>query len=157
MYRMGIIAMLCPDASIDRDRCVKMALVHDMAESIVGDITPLDGIPKEEKHRRELEAMVHLTVDLLGPANPGAAAEMMDLWTEYETAKTPEAIFVKDVDKFELVLQTVEYERQHRGEKDLSQFLNVTQMVKNDYVKEWIEDVLRQREEFWKAIDAKAE
>ena len=30
-----------------------MALVHDLAESKIGDITPLDGISKEEKYRRE--------------------------------------------------------------------------------------------------------
>ena len=46
MYRMSIISMMCPDKSLDRDRCVKMALIHDMAESIVGDITPLDGVAK---------------------------------------------------------------------------------------------------------------
>ena len=30
-----------------------MALVHDMAECIVGDIVPSDPISKEEKHRQE--------------------------------------------------------------------------------------------------------
>ena len=34
-------------------RCIKMALVHDLAESIVGDITPSCGVSKDEKHRRE--------------------------------------------------------------------------------------------------------
>lgn len=34
-------------------RCVRLALVHDMAECIVGDIAPADNVPKEEKHRRE--------------------------------------------------------------------------------------------------------
>ena len=30
-----------------------MALVHDMAECIVGDLTPHDNVSKEEKHSRE--------------------------------------------------------------------------------------------------------
>ena len=34
-------------------RCIKMALVHDLAECIVGDIAPSDGVSKEDKHRRE--------------------------------------------------------------------------------------------------------
>ena len=47
MYRMGIITMLCPpEVDMNRDRCVKMALIHDMAEALVGDITPTDGIAK---------------------------------------------------------------------------------------------------------------
>lgn len=35
-------------------RCIRMALVHDLAESIVGDITPHNGVSKDEKYRREL-------------------------------------------------------------------------------------------------------
>jgi hypothetical protein len=46
MYRMGIITMLTSDSSLNRDRCTKLALVHDMAEALVGDITPADPIPK---------------------------------------------------------------------------------------------------------------
>lgn len=34
-------------------RCIKLCLVHDMAECIVGDLTPADDVPKEEKHERE--------------------------------------------------------------------------------------------------------
>lgn len=43
---MSVIAMLCPDKALDRDRCIKMAIVHDMAEALVGDITPTDGVSK---------------------------------------------------------------------------------------------------------------
>lgn len=32
---------------------MKLALVHDLAECIVGDIAPADNISKAEKHRRE--------------------------------------------------------------------------------------------------------
>ena len=31
-----------------------MALVHDLAECLIGDITPHDGVDKAEKYRREL-------------------------------------------------------------------------------------------------------
>jgi len=46
MYRMAIITMMCPDPTVKKDRCVKMAIIHDMAEALVGDITPLDKVPK---------------------------------------------------------------------------------------------------------------
>ena len=36
-----------------RDKTIKIALVHDLAEALVGDITPHDGISKEEKHKLE--------------------------------------------------------------------------------------------------------
>ncbi|KAG5438151.1 hypothetical protein PCANB_003002 [Pneumocystis canis] len=44
IYRVSIISMLCTISSINRDKCIKMALIHDMAESLVGDITPFDKI-----------------------------------------------------------------------------------------------------------------
>ena len=34
-------------------RCIKMALVHDLGESVVGDLTPHCGVSREEKHQRE--------------------------------------------------------------------------------------------------------
>ncbi|XP_036011880.1 5'-deoxynucleotidase HDDC2 isoform X4 [Mus musculus] len=53
MYRMAVMAMVTRDDRLNKDRCIRLALVHDMAECIVGDIAPADNIPKEEKHRRE--------------------------------------------------------------------------------------------------------
>jgi putative hydrolase of HD superfamily len=55
MYRMAILAMVAPTtiaSRIDMSRCVQMALIHDMAESLVGDITPVEGVSKAEKSLR---------------------------------------------------------------------------------------------------------
>ncbi|KAG0531994.1 hypothetical protein BDA96_04G069500 [Sorghum bicolor] len=71
MYRMGVMALVAADLpGVDRDRCVKMAIVHDIAEAIVGDITPSDGVPKEEKSRREKEALDHMC-EVLGGGSRG--------------------------------------------------------------------------------------
>ena len=32
---------------------MKMGLIHDLGESIVGDITPVDNVSEEDKHERE--------------------------------------------------------------------------------------------------------
>ncbi|KAF8477178.1 hypothetical protein BDZ91DRAFT_688324 [Kalaharituber pfeilii] len=149
MYRMSIISMLCPDSSINRDHCVKMAIVHDMAESLVGDITPLDNVHKDEKHSRELKTMEYLTTELLAPTNPQIAAEILSLWQEYEDGATPEAIFVKDVDKFELLCQSIEYEKRYGAKKDFSEFLQVVNRIKTDYVKKWAQDLMKERKQFW--------
>lgn len=39
-----------------------MALVHDIAECIVGDLTPFCGVTKEEKHKREVVNMYILDI-----------------------------------------------------------------------------------------------
>jgi putative hydrolase of HD superfamily len=105
-FRVGLLALVLSggsDPPLDRERCVAMALVHDLAESVVGDITPYDGVSADEKHRREREAMERLAA-MLGDA------ELLRLWEEYQAAATPEARFVKDLDKLETVLQAAEYE-----------------------------------------------
>jgi hypothetical protein len=53
MYRMAIMSLLVPDSAIDLNRCCQMSLMHDIGESIVGDITPHDPVSKEEKFKRE--------------------------------------------------------------------------------------------------------
>ena len=39
-----------------------MALVHDLAESIVGDLTPSCGVSKEEKSKRERVRILGLEI-----------------------------------------------------------------------------------------------
>ncbi|KAI4344342.1 hypothetical protein L6164_011578 [Bauhinia variegata] len=122
MYRMGLMALIAQDIpGVDRDKCVKMAIVHDIAEAIVGDITPADGVLKEEKSRREQEALDHMCKVLGGGSR---AKEIADLWMEYEANSSPEAKFVKDLDKVEMILQALEYEDEQG--KDLDEFFQST-------------------------------
>ncbi|KAF7484811.1 HD domain-containing protein 2 [Marmota monax] len=106
MYRMAVMAMVTKDDHLNKDRCIRLALVHDMAECIVGDIAPADNIPKEEKHRREEEAMQQITQLL--PED--LRKELYELWEEYETQASAEAKFVKQLDQCEMILQAFEYE-----------------------------------------------
>lgn len=55
-----------------------LALVHDLAESIVGDITPYCGVSKEEKRMREMNAMQDI-VKLIAPRGQ----RLMELFEVY--------------------------------------------------------------------------
>lgn len=48
---------------------MELALVHDLAECIVGDLTPYCGVSVDEKHKREKEAMLELA-QYVGPSGP---------------------------------------------------------------------------------------
>jgi 5'-deoxynucleotidase YfbR-like HD superfamily hydrolase len=53
---MAVLAMtLDKSEGLDITRCIKMALVHDIGEAIVGDLTPRCGVSDEEKFRLESE------------------------------------------------------------------------------------------------------
>lgn len=86
---------------------MKIALAHDLAEAIVGDITPHDGVSADEKHTRERKVMTEIR-DELGDE---AGQELFELWHEYEQGKTPEAVVVKQFDKLEMLIQADEYEK----------------------------------------------
>jgi 5'-deoxynucleotidase len=104
-HRAALLALvLAPRAAppLDAARCVAMALVHDLAESLVGDITPYDGISADEKRRREEAAMRELAALAGDPS-------LLGLWREYDAGRTAEARFVKELDKLETVLQAAEY------------------------------------------------
>ncbi|KAM6571877.1 hypothetical protein CsatA_015957 [Cannabis sativa] len=111
MYRMALMALIVRDLpGVNRERCIKIAIVHDIAEAIVGDITPSDGVPKEEKRRMEQAALNEMCKILGGDLR---AAEIKELWEEYEYNSSIEANLVKDFDKVEMILQALEYEEEH--------------------------------------------
>lgn len=69
MYMASLMAWLITDPNINRDRCIKMAFVHDLAESIVGDIVPHDpNYTVNQKHELEKAAMRELGATLGNPA-----------------------------------------------------------------------------------------
>lgn len=157
MYRMSILTMLCPaslSSRLDVPRCTRMALIHDMAESLVGDITPVDGVPKSEKNRREAETMDYICNDLLGKVGGGLSGqEIRAVWQEYEDSQTLESKFVHDIDKMELLLQMMEYERAQEGRIDLGEFSWVAQKIELPEVKAWCDDLLLERKAFWAGLD----
>ncbi|KAF4302995.1 hypothetical protein GTA08_BOTSDO08667 [Botryosphaeria dothidea] len=156
MYRMSILTMLAPPSLSSRvniPHCTKMALIHDMAESLVGDITPVDPISKEEKSRRESETMDYLCNRLLGKFGGGlTGSEIRKVWQEYEDNQTLEAKYVHDIDKMELLLQMMEYERSQEGKLDVGEFTWVATKIVLPEIKEWADQVFEERRQFWKKV-----
>ena len=61
---MSLLAMkLCPE-NLDLSKILQICIVHDLPESIVGDITPYDGVSKEEKKKMESKAMREIAPNL---------------------------------------------------------------------------------------------
>ena len=98
-FRVACIAgFLAPSDELDVLKMVKMALIHDLAESVIGDLTPRSGVPKKKKALMEEEAIRQLDNQ-----------EVLLLWKEYESGRTPEARLVREMDVLERVVQANEY------------------------------------------------
>ncbi|KAG1368052.1 putative HD domain-containing protein 2 [Cocos nucifera] len=142
MYRMALMALIAGDLpGVNRERSIKIAIVHDIAEAIVGDITPSDGVPKAEKSRREQKALNEMCEILGGGLR---ADEIKELWAEYENNSSIEARLVKDFDKVEMILQALEYEMEHGKVLD-EFFLSTAGKFQTDVGKSWAAEVTLRR------------
>jgi putative hydrolase of HD superfamily len=112
--RVAYLAIILCPPEVDRAKVVQMAIIHDLAESQAGDITPLDGVTQQDKYSRENAAWTNISESL-------GDDEQQKLWQEMEEGVTNEAKFVFQLDKLEMLIQADEYERLQPG-LDLSQF-----------------------------------
>ncbi len=111
-YRVALMAMMLGDElGLDTGKLVRMALVHDLPEAVVGDITP-GQMSTEEKEKRELEAMRDLAPE----------GDLLELFKEYLAQETPEAQTLRQLDKLEMAIQAREYESVQ--DIDLSEFMD---------------------------------
>jgi putative hydrolase of HD superfamily len=161
---MTLISFLVTDSTIDKNKLMKICLVHDLAESMVGDITPHDGVSKEDK--RKLEEVTLLAIYLLrlntscrliylvknalrGIVDDLSCKEIGDeilqLWLEYEETRTYEAQLAHQLDKLEMIIQANEYEKAN-PEKHLDSFFSSTQdSFHHPEIQAWAEAVRTER------------
>ena len=104
-YTSAVIAMVLSDLQgRDTQKILKMALIHDLAESITGDLTP-DEISKENKMKIENETMFEIFLEL----PQSLSDDYAKIWEEYQEGKSKEAILVHEVDRLEMALQARKY------------------------------------------------
>lgn len=127
-WGVALLAWLaaCGRDDLDRDRLLLLGLVHDLPEALTGDVTPFDAdrdpsghIPPERfsepptftpseslrKRSSERHALEQMVADL--PDDLRNA--IVSAWQEYDEQHTPEARFVKQIDKLETLLQSRAY------------------------------------------------
>lgn len=101
---------------LDLERVLRIALLHDLAESVLTDLPrrSADLFGRAAKHAAEAQVTQQIFADM--PTGAVYAA----YWQEYDAAATPEAQIVRDADKLELVHQALRYEE--RGQRNLHEF-----------------------------------
>lgn len=109
---VAMLVMSYAPLACDIQKAYCLALVHDIAEATVGDITPFDGVSEQQKHLMELEAVRKM-------AHETNAPYLLNLYMEYVSDKTVEAQFVHDMDKLQMVMQAADYDKQERAPKEL--------------------------------------
>jgi putative hydrolase of HD superfamily len=101
-FRVAWIALVIAareGKKVDTGKIVKMALVHDIAESRAGDV---DYLSRQYVERHEDIAIA----DMLADTSVGK--EFLELWEEYEKRECLEAKIVKDADNLDVDMELVE-------------------------------------------------
>ena len=108
-FGVVVLAMILADSyfpELNFTTVVRMALIHDFGEVYAGDIIPSNHIAPTEKHKLEKDSITQILEKLPN------GSEYIALWEEFEYCNSPEAQFVRQIDKLEMALQASVYENQ---------------------------------------------
>lgn len=115
---------------------MKMAILHDLPESIVGDFVPGE-VTKKKKRAEENNAIETILQSV--PAY--LHSDYKAIWEEYLLNKTDIARLVHTVDKLEMALQAKQYVIEGYPEHLLAQFLDFPKKYMMNYEHEIISQI----------------
>ena len=124
-YSMAIMGMVISAfENYDTEKILKMILLHDLAESKIGDFTP-EQITKSEKEKIEN----HAFYDIIETLPNSIKSPYTSIWKEYQNQISVEAKIVHQIDRLEMALQAKMYEKSGSSKENTATFL---QTAKSD-------------------------
>jgi putative hydrolase of HD superfamily len=138
-FSLTMMAMIYSDIQkLDTLKVLKMSLLHDVVESITGDLTP-EQITKEEKVLLENKTFR----DIIKKLPKEFSDDFLKIWKEFQENLTAESKLVHDVDKLEMALQAKIYEK--KGFKNTKSFFNSAEkQIQNKELKEMFRQIINQ-------------
>jgi len=114
--------------NIDLQKLLMMSILHDLGESYLGDLTPvsielLGG--KESKKKLEKEAITQL-FELL---DEDRRQKLLEIYEQYINKETEEARLLHQLDKLEMLLQAVEYQKAGYPKEKFNEFWSVAESI----------------------------
>lgn len=100
---MTAIFLLSDFPELNAFKVIRMCLIHDIAESVIGDIVPDDNVNREDKYFREHLAITNIFSNLKDGQG------WISLWEDFDNELSAESLFVKDIDKLDMLLQAKMY------------------------------------------------
>ncbi len=117
MLMLALDILAKNDLQLNQLKVLKMVAYHELCEIDAMDVTPADNVPADVKFNNEYAGIQRLTKDLNLP-------ELEEIWLEFEENKTPEAQFVKALDKLDCIMQATHYSTEQNRPEVLEEFLS---------------------------------
>ena len=140
-YSTAMMSMVISDLEgLDTAKIIKMALLHDLAESVIGDITP-GKIKGELKINIENKAMIQILENL--PSN--VSQQYIVLWDDFQKNSTKEANLLHEIDKLEMAFQAKFYlDEGISKEKLRSFFKTANNEIRNKHLRDILSSIIEQ-------------
>jgi putative hydrolase of HD superfamily len=126
-FSLSVMTMVISDLEgLNTERALKMAIIHDLAESITGDIIP-NKSTRTAKKILENNAMR----SILNRLPKSLRSEYSQIWNEYVTQKSELSKLVHRLDKLEMILQAREYVSSGHSAEKLVEFTQSADPIVN--------------------------
>jgi len=134
-FRVSVMAMIIADimseeATVNIETVMRMALIHDLSEAIIGDMDrgEIDIVGENLKLEFESKALEKILENL-----PKALQESYGkIWKEYVAGMTRESKIVKAADKLETIIQAYELTSAGYSKKFLDELLTNAESWKKE-------------------------
>ncbi len=104
-FRTALLAMVVSDLrGLDAAKAMRLALLHDLPEAIVGD-----AMPEERSGPRKIKSETKAMKEIVSELPEGLRAVYGAAWQEFVEGKSEEARLVSQLDKLEMAIQAWEY------------------------------------------------
>ena len=138
-YMMSVMSMVLSDMkSLDSEKVLKMAILHDWAESKIGDFMP-DQVGYDKKSELENYAMS----EILESLPEKIQNDYQNLWNEFLLRDTQESKLVHELDKLEMALQAKIYEKEVDPERVKPFIISAVEQIIDPDVKKVLMDILK--------------
>jgi len=141
-YSMSMMGMIISDMeNYNSEKILKMILLHDLAESKIGDYTP-GQIDLEKKKEIENTAFLKILKDLPNSLQ----SQYQNFWKEYQENNSPESKLVHQLDRLEMALQAKTYQDEGHSKEQLELFFeSAKKEITNPKLKELFRNIIEDK------------
>jgi len=117
-YGLAMLSMLFSDyKNLDAEKCLRMAILHDLAEVIIGDLLPGENNNKSNDEDKAMKKLLKILPN-------GISKRYLQIWEEFRIGKSKEAKLVHELDKLEMVTQALRYGKEGIKKEKLQIFFD---------------------------------
>ena len=137
-YAATSIAMIISDlAGTNTEKVMKMMLIHDLPEGIIGDVIPGENTNKDSDEEDAISTILGILPDKM-------RIDYTEIWNEFKMNKTKEAQIVDEIDKLELIIQLSSY-RDRMSKEAVNEFLQSSEkIIELDLNRELLNEILKE-------------